>query len=160
MESAPNFAIRPLTAADLDAVETIDRMHAGRSRRHFFEKRFVAERNHPDDYVHVGAAIDGRLKGFAIARVLRGEHGQKDAAAVIDAVGVDRDSAGRGLGRALVKELIKLSHDRGIGSLQSQAAWENFELLRFFRASGFVLAPRLALERSISDLPERLEEEE
>jgi GNAT superfamily N-acetyltransferase len=154
MVPAPNLAIRPLTAADLDAVEAIDRMHAGRSRRRFFEKRFVAERNHPDDYLHVGAALDGRLKGFAIARVLRGEHGQKDVAAVIDAVAVDRDSVGRGLGQALVKELIKLSHDRGIGSLQSQAAWENFELLGFFRASGFALAPRLALERAVSDLEE------
>jgi GNAT superfamily N-acetyltransferase len=157
---APNLAIRSLTVADLDAVEAIDRVHAGHSRRHFFEKRLAAATNHPGDYVHVGAAIDGQLKGFAVARVLRGEHGQRNAAAVIDAVSVDRDSVGRGIGRALVKELVKLAQDRGIGSLQSQAAWEDFELLRFFRASGFELAPRLALERAVSDLSERPEEEE
>jgi GNAT superfamily N-acetyltransferase len=159
MVSAPVMSIRPLDAADVNAVEAIDSMHGGHSRRHFFEKRFAAAQDHPEDYLHVGAAIDGRIKGFAIARVLRGEHGQRDMVAVIDAVAVDRDRLRQGVGRALVKELIKQARARGIDSLQSQAAWEEFELLRFFRGSGFALAPRLALERAVSDLPEREEEE-
>lgn len=157
--SESSLSIRVLSASDLDAVTAIDRGHSGQGRRRFFEKRLAAERVHPLEFVQVGAALDGQLKGFAIARVLRGEHGQ-DATAVIDAIGVDRDSAGRGIGRALMKELIKVSQERGCRSLQSQVAWEDSSLVQFFRAAGFALAPRLALERTVTDLPELLEEQD
>jgi hypothetical protein len=36
-----------------------------------------------------------------------------------------------------------------VQSLQSQADWTNHPLLRFFDSSGFRLAPRLVLERSV-----------
>jgi hypothetical protein len=38
----------------------------------------------------------------------------------------------------------------GIGVLQSQVEWTSHRLLRFFAASGFALAPRLALERAVA----------
>lgn len=159
MVSAPVMSFRPLDIADVNAVEAIDRAHGGHSRRRFFEKRLAAAQDHPQDYLHLGAVIDGRLKGFAISRVLRGEHGQRETVAVIDVVAVDRDSLRRGVGRALVNELVAQTRARDIGSLQSQAAWGDFALLRFFRSFGFALAPRLALERAVSELPEQQEEE-
>jgi preprotein translocase subunit Sec61beta len=39
--------------------------------------------------------------------------------------------------------------EKGVQSLQSQADWTNHGLLRFFDSSGFGLAPRLVLERSV-----------
>ena len=49
---------------------------------------------------------------------------------------------------------------KGVQSLQSQADWTNHALLRFFDASGFGLAPRLMLERSVlTPLAESIEDE-
>ena len=70
---------RALSADDLERVIAIDRIHSGRSRRHFFEKRFANAQARPEDFVQVGVVAGDQLKGFVVARILRGEFGQKDA---------------------------------------------------------------------------------
>jgi GNAT superfamily N-acetyltransferase len=139
---------RPLDAGDVEQVIAIDRAHTGRTRRHFFEKRFAAAKARPEDFVHVGVPSFGPLRGFAIARILRGEFGREDASAVLDAVGVEPASQERGVGQALMHALIETLRRMGVHSLHSQADWTNHRLLHFFDGSGFSLAPRLTLERS------------
>jgi N-acetylglutamate synthase-like GNAT family acetyltransferase len=78
---------------------------------------------------------------------------------VLDAVGVEPQSRERGIGHALMGELIESLRTMGVGSLQSLANWTNHDLLRFFEASGFTLAPRLAMERSVGELLEETSEE-
>jgi GNAT superfamily N-acetyltransferase len=142
-------SVRPLTPADLDRVIAIDSGHVGEPRRRFFERRLAHAVQHPESFVHVGAARDGVLVGFAFARILRGEFGREQALATLDAFGVERDSQDRGVGRALMDRLTEIMRHKGVVSLQSQAGWTNSALLRFFGASGFALAPRLVLERSV-----------
>jgi len=89
------------------------------------------------------------LVGFAFARILRGEFGRDQAVAILDAVSVARDSQERGVGRALMNGLTEVMRQKRVHSLQSQAGWTDHALLRFFDASGFRLAPRLMLERSV-----------
>jgi L-amino acid N-acyltransferase YncA len=48
-------------------------------------------------------------------------------------------------------ELIETLRAMGVHSLQSLAEWTNHDLLRFFDTSGFTLAPRLSLERSVGE---------
>jgi ribosomal protein S18 acetylase RimI-like enzyme len=141
--------VRPLRSADLERVIAIDSAHVGEPRRRFFEKRLAHAKQHPEDFVHVGVIRNGALVGFAFARVLHGEFGRKQASATLDAVGVEHDSRERGVGRALMASLTKLLREKGVQSLQSQADWTNHPLLRFFDSSGFRLAPRLVLERSV-----------
>ncbi len=152
--------VRPLRPSDLDRVIAIDSDHVGRPRRRFFEKRLANAKQHPEDFVHVGVARNGSLVGFAFARILRGEFGREQAIAMLDAVGVERDSQERGVGHALMAGLTEVMRQKGVQSLQSQADWTNHALLRFFDASGFGLAPRLVLERSVlTPLAEPLEDE-
>jgi L-amino acid N-acyltransferase YncA len=153
------ISARPLTAADLDQVVAIDKANAGQSRRHFFQKRFAAAKARPSDFVQVGVDEDKSLRGFAIAHVLRGEFGQKDAVAVLDAIGVAPVDREHGLGQILLEMLIGAARDQGVKSIQSQVDWQKAELLRFFNSAGFSLAPRLALERVAGDLPEQVEDE-
>ena len=150
---------RPITVADLEQVIAIDKVNTGQSRRHFFEKRFAAAKARPSDFVHVGVVADNVLRGFAIARILRGEFGQKDAVAVVDALGVAPESREHGLGQSLMEGLVATARRQGAGSLQSQVDWKNVELLRFFNTSHFELAPRLALDRAVTELPEEAGEE-
>ncbi len=141
---------RVLDAADLERVIEIDRGPGGRTRRRFFEKRFAAAAAHPEEFVHIGVMRAGALRGFAFARVLRGEFGREHVSAVLDAVGVEPQSRGAGVGRTLLQELAARLRGIGARTLHSQAEWSDPELTRFFAASGFRLAPRVALERSLA----------
>jgi ribosomal protein S18 acetylase RimI-like enzyme len=145
---------RPLEAGDIEKVIAIDRAESGHSRRRFFEKRLAAAAAQPDDYIHIGAMRSGLLCGFVIARILRGEFGHKHAVAVLDALGVEPESRERGIGRALMEELGAIMRRRDVHVLQSQADWTSHDLMRFFHACGFELAPRLVLQRSVAELLE------
>ena len=150
---------RPLRADDIERVIAIDRAYSGHSRRRFFEKRFAAANAQPEDFIHVGVVRDGVLRGYAIARVLRGEFGHKQAIAVLDAIGVDAESRERGVGQALMAELNAVMLRRNVRALQSQAEWTNSDLMRFFAAAGFQLAPRLTLERPVAALLDETSEQ-
>ena len=150
---------RALSENDVERVIAIDRAHSGHARRRFFERRFAAAKARPDDYIQVGATWGGSLRGFAIARVLRGEFGHEQPIAVLDAIGVETQSQELGIGGALMKELRDAMRRSGVRSLHSQDDWTNHDLLRFFEASGFALAPRLALARSVSEPMDEASEE-
>ena len=152
--------VRLLRDGDLERVIAIDSSHVGEPRRRFFEKRLDHAKHHPEDFVHIGVVRANSLVGFAFARILRGEFGRTQATATLDAVGVEHDSQARGVGRILMSSLTEIMRQKGVQSLQSQAAWTNHALLRFFDASGFGLAPRLMLERSVlTPLAESIEDE-
>ncbi len=145
-----NRDARPLRADDIERVIAIDRAYSGHSRRRFFEKRFAAAKAQPEDFIHVGVVQDGVLCGYAIARVLRGEFGHKQTVAVLDAIGVDAGSRERGVGQALMAELNAMMLRQDVRALQSQAEWINQDLMRFFAAAGFQLAPSLTLQRPVA----------
>ena len=159
MPSTNNRGVRPLAANDLERVVAIDQAHTGRGRSQFFEKLFAAIKARPNNYLHVCITTGGQLRGFVIARILRGEFGHKDAVAVLDAVGVEPESRERGIGQGLVEELIAVARRQGVQTLHSQASWTQHDMLRFFDASQFELAPRFVLERPITELVEEAGEE-
>jgi ribosomal protein S18 acetylase RimI-like enzyme len=147
--------VRGLDRRDLERIVAIDREHTGRIRRHFFDKRFAAAAARPENFVDVGVVRRGSLGGYAMARLMRGEFGREHVIAVLDAIGVDAASQEMGVGHALMSALVSTLKSRGARSLHSQADWTNHALLGFFEASGFQLAPRLVLERAVSEpLPE------
>jgi GNAT superfamily N-acetyltransferase len=152
-ESGTTFydGVRALDGGDLERVIIIDRAHSGRSRRHFFEKRFAAAAAHPDEFIQIGVMGGGSLRGFAIARVFCGEFGREPAIAMLDAIGVEMEVQERGVGRSLMDGLVEAMRSAGVHTLQSQAEWTNHGLMRFFDASGFELAHRVVLERSNSE---------
>lgn len=150
MATSANHAVRPLQATDLERMIAIDQAHSGRARRRFFEKRFESAKAHPQDFVHVGISRNGTLVGFAFARILHGEFGREEPTAALDLVGVDPASQGHGCGHALMDGLADAMRGRGVRLLHSQADWTNHGLLKFFDSTGFELAPRLVLERSVA----------
>ena len=143
--------LRMLTADDLERVIEIDRTITGRSRRGFFEKRLEAAEAGIDPFIVVGTEHEGVLSGYAIARVQQGEFGEAEAMAMLDAIGVDPDEQHHGHGALLMQGLLERMKKTGIGELRTQADWNNHDLLRYFAAQGFVLAPRLVLECPLGD---------
>lgn len=141
--------VRPLKAGDLDAVVAIDRELTGRSRRGFFERRLKAAQSSPKDFIYVGACIGDTLLGYALVRLLGGEFGQ-DAAGMLDAIGVDPASEGKGIGGALLDGIDDVMRHKGIAELQTETEWTNSDLLGFFAHAGFERAPRLVLKRDVA----------
>ena len=149
-QASQDTGTRTLNAGDLERVIAIDRAHAAGGRRRFFEKRFAAAAAHPDEFIHVGVMRGGSLRGFPFARLLRGEFGRAHVGAVLDVIGVDPVSRETGIGRSLLTELVARLCAAGARTLHSQAEWSDPRLTHFFAATGFRLAPRVALERSLA----------
>ncbi|MDP2619640.1 MAG: GNAT family N-acetyltransferase [Hyphomicrobiales bacterium] len=142
--------VRPLEAADLEAVIAIDTATAGRARNGFFERRFAAAAKDPKRFVYVGAADNGALKGFALVRILAGEYGTADEIAVLDAIGVEPAAQGQGIGQALLTRIDEAMREKNIREVRTQTDWTSHELLGFLEAAGFELAPWLVLSRDVS----------
>jgi len=147
----PSSGARALHPRDVDRLCAIDRAYTGHSRRGFFERRLKAAAVCPNDFILVGVVRGGSLRGYAVARLLRGEFGQADVKAVLDAIGVEPECQERGVGQSLMDELIDIMRRRGVRTLHSQANWADHGLLRFFHACGFELSPRLVLERPVAE---------
>jgi L-amino acid N-acyltransferase YncA len=143
--------VRPLKADDLERMIAIDRGHTGRTRRRLFEKRLAAAAASPDDFIHVGLVANGKLVGFAFARMLHGEFGRAQDVAALDLFGVERASEHHGHGHKLMQVLTETMKKRGVKQLHSETDWNNHALVGFFDATGFALAPRLVLERSVAE---------
>lgn len=150
IRTGANHGTRRLTPNDIERVVAIDRAHSGHSRRSFFEKRFAAAAANPEDFILIGASRGGSVRGFATARIQRGEFGRAHAVAVLDGLGVAAECQEMGVGQLLISEVLHVLGRMGVRSLQSQAGWKNHNLVHFFASSGFELAPRLVLERSVA----------
>ncbi len=147
-KASAGTTVRPLTSDDLDRVIEIDRKLSGRSRRGFFKSRLAAALREPGAFIYVGACESGTLSGFAMARLLAGEYGMEVSVAVLDAIGVDPERQGTGLGRQLMTGIEDIMRQKGIRELHSELDWNNHAMMRFLDAAGFQMAPRTVLGRS------------
>ena len=142
--------VRPLTASDLQQVVNIDAKITGHPRPGFFEKRLAAAVAEPENFVYIGCEMDANLKGHLLARLQQGEYGVNKPIAVMDAIGVDPDCMGEGIGRAMMEAFEAILRHKNVPEFQTQTEWNNLPLIRFFSAYGFKLAPRQILEREVS----------
>ena len=153
-----DLKLRPLHRDDLDRVSAIERRITGHSRKGFLENRFAAAAESPEGFIARIAVRDGKLSGYAIARIQEGEFGVRDAVAVLDVIGIDPDLQGKGIGKALLGEMERGMKARGIGTLRTQVDWGTPAMIRFFCSAGFLLAPAQVLERDTSPLREEIRE--
>ena len=142
---------RPLAGKDLERIIAIDQRITGRSRRGFFAKRFAALAEDAPAFVALAAERDGGVAGFAIAHISNGEFGGTTPVGVVDALGVDPEVARAGVGQTMLAALETELASRGVRELRTEADWSEHHLTAFFSATGFRLAPRLVLERAVTD---------
>lgn len=141
--------VRTMREDDLDDVVRIDAQESGRSRRDYFE--LMLRRSVKDSRLQASlvATIDGRTVGFLIASVFYGDFGVVEPAASIDAIGVQREYRGRRVASELLNQLrLNLSGLR-VRTIRTEVAWDDFDLLGFFKREGFAPAQRLCLELEV-----------
>jgi ribosomal protein S18 acetylase RimI-like enzyme len=149
-EDAPDgIEVRPFDLPDLDALQQIAaRSHA---HNHFYNDPQLARDRVSalfQEWVHhcaqgaaafilVAADADSRIVGFvtvlsntALARVVGVSVG------IIDYIVVDRDHAGRGIGRALLRAALR-SLAREHQWVELRASEDNYRAVAFYSAAGF-----------------------
>lgn len=143
------IVVRSMRESDLEAVVEIDAAATGRRRPRYFERmleRTVAE---ADFQISLIAEIEGAVAGCLIATLYYGEFGVMEPSASIDAVGVLPDFRRQRVGKALMRQLRLNLGALRIEKLRTEVAWDDFELLAFFKSSGFAPAERICLECTV-----------
>jgi GNAT superfamily N-acetyltransferase len=138
--------VRNLRPEDHDAVVAIDAKLVGRRRDEFFRIKMKQAFADTGIAVSLAAEIDRMLVGFLLARVYYGEFGVSEPVAVLDVLGVPHEFRGRGVGAGLIDQLRTNLLGLGIRTLQTEVAWDSFDLLAFFKNQGFQPAPRFCLD--------------
>lgn len=137
--------IRSLQVSDLEAVVAIDRHITGRDRTAYYRRRFDEVFRGSGVRVSLLAERDGQVMGFVMARVDYGEFGRTEAEAVMDTIGIDPAFGGRGVGRALISQLLHNLHSLRVEHVRTEVPWDEFEFNRFLGALGFRPSQRLVL---------------
>ena len=145
-----DIVIRNLTLADLAALVRIDRQITGRSRQTWYEGKLQRALVASDVQISLGAERDGMLVGAMLGSLHYGEFGQPEPLAVLDTILVDREFARQGIASALLEQLVKNLRALRIERLRTEVAWDDHELVAFFKRKGFAPVPRLVLEADLA----------
>jgi predicted N-acetyltransferase YhbS len=146
MDAVEQLTIRALRPADCERLVRMDQEIGGRNRRTWFEGKIRRALAETDVNVSLGAETDGMLVGALLGSVHYGEFGQPEPVAVLDTVLVDPEYTGRGIGTAMLEQLLLNLAALRIERLRTEVAWTDFGLMGFFAGAGFAPAPRLVLE--------------
>ena len=141
--------VRTLTPDDLNWVVQIDKAHSGKPRHEYFRVKLKEAQTDTGIRVSLAAVVDRQPAGFLMGRLYYGEFGLPEPVAILDTIGVSKAFSGKHVGKALMRQFMMNLRALGIEKIQTQVEWDQSELIKFFRNSGFTLAPRLCLEAKL-----------
>ena len=128
--------IRPLTIGDLDAIAEIDRKILGKVRRDYWKMKIeVPDGRYP--LSGLAAEYEGKVIGFIVGEVSGWEFGIPDTIGWISTIGIDPVYQHRGIARKLGQEFINDLKAIGVSVVYTLVNWNDWDLLKFFRAMGF-----------------------
>lgn len=156
--AAPDFGplardripVRSMAGGDLAALVEIDRRITGHERVKYFERKLADALAESDVRVSLVAELDGVPVGFIMARVDLGEFGRVDTTAVLDTIGVHPDYQHRGVGQALISQLLMNLGTLRVDILRTEIDWNDRELLGYLDRCGFRPSQQLCFDRSLS----------
>ncbi|MCC7461434.1 MAG: GNAT family N-acetyltransferase [Gammaproteobacteria bacterium] len=144
---------RSMNERDLQALAAIDQRITGRDRLGYFRRKLTEALRDSDVRISLVAEQDAVPAGFIMARVDLGEFGRVESTAVIDTLGVDPRYGGRGIGRALLAQLLSNLGSLRVDRILTDVDWDQADLLGFLAGCGFVPASRLPFVRVLDNAP-------
>jgi GNAT superfamily N-acetyltransferase len=143
--------VRTLAPGDLDRLVAMDRQITGRNRRVWYEGKLTRALAQADIRISLGAEARGLLVGGLLGSLQYGEFGCPEPTAILDTILVDRSFSGRGIGTAMLDQLLVNLRGLGIERLRTEVGWDEQDLVRFLGRRGFCPVPRLVLERGVAN---------
>ncbi len=141
--------VRTLRETDLRKIISIDRAATGIDRGQYYQRKQYESLHQTGIRVSLVAEQDAYPVGFIMARVDFGEFGHASAEAEMDTIGVDPGYQGRGVGQALMAQLIASLAILKVESVRTEIDWNDTGLITYFSAAGFVPAQRVTLVRKL-----------
>lgn len=141
--------VRSMAEGDLRALVAIDRRITGRERPAYFQRTLAEALTESDVRVSLVAELDSVPVGFIMARVDLGEFGRVETTAVIDTIGVDPDYRNRGVGRALVSQLLANLGTLRVEKVRTEVDWQDHDLLAYLDRNGFRPSQRLCFDQPL-----------
>jgi ribosomal protein S18 acetylase RimI-like enzyme len=141
--------VRSLAEGDLLALVAIDRRITGRDRSKYFQRKLADALTESDVRVSLVADLDSVPVGFIMARVDLGEFGRVETTAIIDTIGVDPNYQNRGVGHALVSQLLTNLGTLRVEKVRTEVDWQDHDLLAYLGRNGFRPSQQLCFNRSL-----------
>lgn len=154
---ANDFERASKTAVDVQAMRTedlgpicrIDRQLTGNDRREYMAEKLGEALRDSAIRVSLTAWLDGAIVGFLMARTDLGDFGRTEPVAVLDTIGVDPDYAHRGVGRALLAQLMSDLRALHVERVETVVGPNDVALQGFLRDTGFAPSQRLSFVRAL-----------
>jgi ribosomal protein S18 acetylase RimI-like enzyme len=143
-------SVRSMTEGDVAAIVRLDRKITGRDRTPYYTRKAAEVLRESGIRVSQVAEVAGSFAGFVMARVDYGEFGRTDPTAVLDTIGVAPDFGQKGVGRALLVQLLLNLGSLRVERLVTQAGWKQLDLLGFLARTGFQQSQRLSFEKPVA----------
>ena len=141
--------VRTLERGDLADMARIDRKLTGRDRTGYVAHQFDEALHNSAIRVSLAARMQGSVAGFLMAKVDAGDFGRTAPVAVIDTLGVDPEYGSRGLGRAMLSQLMVNLAALRVERVETVVSRDNFDVLSFFYKAGFGPSQRLAFVKTL-----------
>jgi predicted N-acetyltransferase YhbS len=141
---------RSMSERDLRALAAIDARITGHDRLGYFQRKLTEALRDSGVRLSLVAEQDGVPVGFIMARVDLGEFGRVESTAVLDTLGVDPQYAGRGVGRALLSQLLSNLSSLRVEQILTDVAWGQADLLGFLAGCGFAPSNRLPFVKALA----------
>ncbi len=148
--SRDRIPVRAMKESDLDKLVEIDARITGRNRRGYFERKLLEALHESDVRVSLVAEVEGEPAGFIMAKVDLGAFGRIQPVAVLDTIGVDPNAQDRGVGRALLSQLLMNLSTLRVERIRTELGWTEHDLLRFLERCGFRPSQMLCLQHDLT----------
>ena len=130
-----NFLVRSIKIEDADNIGRIQASITKSPAKIDF-RQIIEEQVQRDKDASFVAEVDGKVVGFMISYIVYGGFGLEKSA-WIATLGVDPQFMGRGIGKRLAKEILRVCRDRGIKYVFTSVRWDSVDLLSFFKTLDF-----------------------
>ena len=143
-----NMKIRALKKEDLGTIVEIDEKVLGENRKDYWERKFSLM-NDKASKISLVAEVEGKVAGFILGDISGWEFGVPDTIGWIETIGIDPVYQKKGLATALAHELMKHLKATSVRTIYTLVSWDDWDLLQFFHAMGFIRGDMINLELKI-----------
>lgn len=140
--------IRAMDEGDLEAVVAIDEKVLGEKRFSYWRRR-IGFHKKESEVTGLVAEVDGQIVGFILGEISGREFRVPDTIGWIDTIGIDPAYQRKGVASALLNQVIADFRQRGVETIYTLVNWSSWDLLQFYKNSGFTRGDMINLELKI-----------